>query len=76
MSGIEFIQGTVQGRHDALITAVGEWVKNIRLVRFWGWGDKIQSEINLCASSYNALLPEPTACLIGPLKPQIELIAE
>lgn len=52
MYGIEFVQRAVQKRQDSLITAVGEWVKNIRLVRFLGWSDTIQSEINQRARSY------------------------
>jgi ATP-binding cassette subfamily B tetracycline resistance protein len=52
MFGMELVQGAVQRRQDALITAVGEWVKNIRLVRFLGWSEAIESEINRRASSY------------------------
>ncbi len=52
MYGIEFVQRATQKRQDALITAVGEWVKNIRLVRFLGWSRAIESEINTRMGSY------------------------
>ena len=42
---IERYQGRVQKREDELTTLVGEWVKNIRLVRYLGWQPAIENEI-------------------------------
>ncbi len=43
---VERFQEKAQVEQDKLTTAVGEWVKNIRLVRFLGWDVGIQAEIN------------------------------
>jgi ABC-type multidrug transport system fused ATPase/permease subunit len=41
----EFFQKKAQAEQDALSTKIGEWVKNIRLVRYLGWGDAIEEDI-------------------------------
>ncbi len=42
---VEIIQRRSLAEQDKLATAVGEWVKHIRLVRFLGWSDAIEQEI-------------------------------
>lgn len=42
---IEKYQDRSQQHQDALTTLVGEWVKNIRLVRYLGWQESISNEI-------------------------------
>jgi ABC-type multidrug transport system fused ATPase/permease subunit len=42
---IEHYQKKVQASQDSLTTLVGEWVKNIRLVRFLGWPAAIEGEV-------------------------------
>lgn len=42
---IERYQSRAQKEQDRLTTLVGEWVKNIRLVRFLGWQRAIEDEI-------------------------------
>ena len=42
---IEHYQKKVQESQDSLTTLVGEWVKNIRLVRFLGWPTAIEGEV-------------------------------
>ncbi len=37
--GMEFFQLRAQGQQDKLASTIGEWVRNIRLVRFLGWND-------------------------------------
>lgn len=60
---VERLQTRAQSEQDRLATNIGEWVKNIRLVRFLGWGRKIQEEVNaqmgryiLCAATRYAVL--------------------
>jgi ABC-type multidrug transport system fused ATPase/permease subunit len=43
---IEQLQLRAQAQQDRLLTRVGEWVKNIRLVRFLGWEQAIERDIN------------------------------
>lgn len=43
---IERCQKKAQAEQDKLATAIGEWVKNIRLVRFLGWERAIEGEIS------------------------------
>jgi ABC-type multidrug transport system fused ATPase/permease subunit len=43
---VERFQKQAQAEQDKLTTSVGEWVKNIRLVRFLGWGTVIENEID------------------------------
>lgn len=43
---VEHFQRSAQTEQDELTTAVGEWVKNIRLVRFLGWDRGIEAEVN------------------------------
>lgn len=43
---VEHFQRRAQAEQDELTTAVGEWVKNIRLVRFLGWDRGIEAEVN------------------------------
>lgn len=43
---VEYFQKLAQAKQDELTTIVGEWVKNIRLVRFLGWGRAFEAEIN------------------------------
>lgn len=43
---VERFQKQAQAEQDKLTTSVGEWVKNIRLVRFLGWGTAIEKEID------------------------------
>lgn len=52
---IEQLQKRAQREQDVLATAVGEWVKNIRLVRFLGWDRAIESEIDAKMGRYGAL---------------------
>jgi len=42
---VERYQKRVQESQDSLTTLVGEWVKNIRLVRFLGWPAAIEHEV-------------------------------
>lgn len=42
---VERYQKMVQSSQDSLTTIVGEWVKNIRLVRFLGWSKAIENEV-------------------------------
>lgn len=42
---IERYQDRTQRHQDALTTLVGEWVKNIRLIRYLGWQPAISSQI-------------------------------
>lgn len=42
---VERYQKKVQESQDSLTTLVGEWVKNIRLVRFLGWPAAIENEV-------------------------------
>jgi ABC-type multidrug transport system fused ATPase/permease subunit len=43
---VEKFQKRAQAEQDELTTAIGEWVKNIRLVRFLGWEGAIEREVN------------------------------
>ncbi len=43
---VERFQVKTQAEQDKLVTALGEWVKNIRLVRFLGWDRAIEAEVN------------------------------
>ncbi len=43
---IERCQSRAQAEQDRLTTAIGEWVKNIRLVRFLGWGSAVEREVS------------------------------
>ncbi len=43
---IERLQIRAQAQQDKLLTRVGEWVKNVRLVRFLGWEQAIERDIN------------------------------
>lgn len=43
---VEKFQRSAQVEQDALTTAIGEWVKNIRLVRFLGWDRGVEAEVN------------------------------
>lgn len=43
---VEIFQKKAQFEQDRLTTAIGEWVKNIRLVRFLGWGRAVEREVN------------------------------
>lgn len=43
---VEIFQQKAQFEQDRLTTAIGEWVKNIRLVRFLGWGGAVEREVN------------------------------
>jgi len=42
---IEIIQRRSLAEQDQLSTTVGEWVKNIRLVRFLGWSDAVERDV-------------------------------
>lgn len=42
---VEYIQKKTQAEQDSLTTLIGEWVKNIRLVRYLGWSDAIEQEV-------------------------------
>ncbi|NDC36436.1 MAG: ABC transporter ATP-binding protein [Proteobacteria bacterium] len=42
---IEKYQGKTQQHQDGLTTLIGEWVKNIRLVRYLGWQQAIARDI-------------------------------
>jgi len=42
---VEMYQKKAQKEQDELTTIIGEWVKNIRLVRYLGWGKAIESEV-------------------------------
>ena len=42
---VEYFQKRSQAEQDSLITLVGEWVKNIRLVRFLGWQEAIERDV-------------------------------
>lgn len=37
--GMEFFQLRAQGQQDKLASTIGEWIRNIRLVRFLGWNE-------------------------------------
>lgn len=52
---IEQLQKRAQREQDVLATAVGEWVKNIRLVRFLGWDRAMEREIDRKMGRYGAL---------------------
>lgn len=41
---VEQFQRKTQEEKDSLTTLIGEWVKNIRLVRFLGWSDAIEDD--------------------------------
>lgn len=43
---VERFQIRAQTEQDGLTTAIGEWVKNIRLVRFLGWEESIENDVN------------------------------
>lgn len=43
---VEMTQKRSQAEQDLFATAVGEWVKNIRLVRFLGWNDSVEHRLN------------------------------
>ena len=49
---VERFQTMAQAEQDALTTIIGEWVKNIRLVRFLGWGERMEQDINQKMGSY------------------------
>ena len=42
---LERYQERAQGHQDKLTTLVGEWVRNIRLVRYLGWQKHIEGEV-------------------------------
>ena len=42
---VELTQRRSLAEQDRFATAVGEWVKNIRLVRFLGWSDAVECEV-------------------------------
>ncbi len=46
------LQIEAQCDKDALSTLVGEWVRNIRLVRFLGWSEAIQNETGRKVAAY------------------------
>lgn len=50
--GVEFFQHRAQAMQDRLATVVGEWVKNIRLVRFIGWGRLLEDEVQATQQRY------------------------
>jgi ABC-type bacteriocin/lantibiotic exporter with double-glycine peptidase domain len=43
---VEHFQKQAQAEQDKLTTSIGEWVKNIRLVRFLGWDNAIEKEVD------------------------------
>jgi ATP-binding cassette subfamily B protein len=43
---VERFQTQAQAEQDKLTTSIGEWVKNVRLVRFLGWGATIEHEVD------------------------------
>ena len=49
---IERFQDRAQGEQDRLTTLIGEWVRNIRLVRTLGWQRAIESEISKQMRAY------------------------
>lgn len=53
-AGVEYFQKLAQAEQDTLTTMVGEWVKNIRLVRFLGWGESLEADINRILRRYVA----------------------
>ncbi len=42
---VEIFQKKAQAEQDKLATAIGEWVKNIRLVRYLGWSSAVEGEV-------------------------------
>jgi ATP-binding cassette subfamily B protein len=50
---VERFQVKAQEEQDRLTTTVGEWIKNIRLVRFLGWDSALEDEVNARMRSYN-----------------------
>jgi ABC-type multidrug transport system fused ATPase/permease subunit len=50
---VERFQVKAQEEQDRLTTTVGEWIKNIRLVRFLGWDGALEDEVNTRMRSYN-----------------------
>jgi ABC-type multidrug transport system fused ATPase/permease subunit len=50
--GVEFFQRRAQALQDRLATVVGEWVKNIRLVRFVGWSRLLEGEVQATQQRY------------------------
>lgn len=49
---LERFQRISQAQQDDLATAIGEWVKNIRLVRFLGWGNAVRQEVSAKMDRY------------------------
>ena len=49
---VDRFQTKAQAEQDQLTTLIGEWVKNIRLVRFLGWGQRFEEDINAKMSRY------------------------
>jgi ABC-type multidrug transport system fused ATPase/permease subunit len=43
---VEHYQVKTQAEQDRLTTTIGEWVKNIRIVRFLGWDAAVEGEVS------------------------------
>jgi ABC-type multidrug transport system fused ATPase/permease subunit len=43
---IEKLQTKAQQQQDKLTTVIGEWLQNVRTIRFMGWQSAIETEIN------------------------------
>lgn len=63
---IERFQARAQGEQDSLTTLIGEWVRNIRLVRYLGWQPAIQEEIadQMRRFSWQHALRHTVACVV------------
>jgi len=61
-----YFQEKGQSALDSLATLLGEWVKNIRLIRYLSWGDSFQQDIALRLRRYltQATAQHLMACLI------------
>jgi len=65
--GTEFFQKRAQSQQDKLSSSIGEWVRNIRLVRFLGWNDFFQQKVAGIMQRFTLLFAARHAisCIMG-----------